>query len=113
MHPAVFLSLRHFLMDNTAPCGHPLHIPGAELAAVPEAVLVLNRSGEHIGDRFDSPVRMPRETRYIVILPVVSKIVEQKKRIKIIGFPESESSAELDSGSFDSRVRWVHFTHGS
>ena len=59
--------LRHLLVQDAAAGRHPLHVAGAEAAAVAEAVAVLDGPGEHVGDRLDAAVRMPREPGEIVV----------------------------------------------
>ena len=61
VHAALRVALRHFLMHDAAARGHPLHVAGAERAAVAEAVAVLDGAGEHVGDGLDAAVRMPGE----------------------------------------------------
>ncbi len=87
------------------PGGHPLHVAGAERAAVAEAVAVLDGAGEHVGDGLDAAVRMPRKAGEIVGRPVVAEIVEQQKRIELRGVAEAEGAAQLDAGAFDGRLR--------
>jgi hypothetical protein len=53
-----------------------LHVSRAETAAVAEAVAVLNRTGEDIGDGLDAAVRVPGKAGQIVVGTVVPKIVE-------------------------------------
>src|SRR5437762_275014 len=38
MHAPLRVSLRHFLVENSAPCRHPLHVAGSELAPVSRRV---------------------------------------------------------------------------
>ena len=50
------------------PGGHPLDVAGAEAAAIAEAVAVLDGTREHVGDRLDAAMRMPRKpARYPLI----------------------------------------------
>ncbi len=61
VHASVRIALRHLLVDDAAAGRHPLHVAGAERAAIAEAVAVLDRAGEHVGDRLDPAMRMPRK----------------------------------------------------
>ena len=63
VHAALRIALRHLLMQDAAAGRHPLHVARAQLALVAEAVAVLDGAGEHIGDRLDAAMRMPRESR--------------------------------------------------
>ena len=104
MHAALRVTLRHFLMHDAAARGHPLHVAGAERAAVAEAVAVFNRSIENIRNRLDAAVRVPRKAGEVIGRPVVAEIVEQQKRIGLGGFAEAECAAQLDAGAFDGRL---------
>ena len=78
--------------------------PSAPLVA--EAVAVLDRSGEHIGDGLDAAVRVPRKARTVVIGEIVAKVVEQQKRIEGGRIAEAESAAQFDTGPLDCRT-WI------
>ena len=44
VHAALRVALRHLLMHDAAPGGHPLHVAFAERAVTAEAVAVLDRA---------------------------------------------------------------------
>src|SRR5712691_2854397 len=92
-------------MHDTAAGGHPLHVAGAERAAVAEAVAVLDRAREHVGDGLDAAMRMPRKAGTVILRPLVAKIVEQQERIEFVGIAEAECALEFDTGAFDRRLR--------
>src|SRR5262249_5801592 len=73
--PAAGVSLRHLLVQDAAAGGHPLDVAGAETAAVAEAVAVRDGPGEHVGDRLDAAVRVPRKAGEIVGGRVVPEVV--------------------------------------
>ena len=100
MHPAVRVAVRHFLMEDAAAGGHPLHVAGAEIAAIAQAVAVLDGPGQHVGDRFDAAMRMPREPGEIVLRVLVAEIVEQQKRIELRRVAEAERTLQLDARAF-------------
>ena len=104
VHAALRVALRHFLMHDAAAGGHPLHVAGAERAAVAETVAVLDRAGEDVGDGLDAAMRMPREAGEIIGRTVVAEIVEQQERIGLGGVAEAEGAAQLDAGAFDGRL---------
>ena len=83
------------------PGRHPLHVAGAEAAAVAEAVAVLDVAGEHVGDGLDAAVRMPREAGEIVVRVVVAEVVEQQERIELGRVAEAEGALQLDARAFD------------
>jgi len=80
---------------------HPLHVAGAQRPFVAEAVTVIHGSGEHIRDRFDPAVRMPREAGEIVRWSIFAEVVEKKERIEVCRFSEREGTLELDTRAFD------------
>src|SRR5204863_460113 len=75
----------------------------AHAAAIAEAVAMLHRSRQHVGDRFDPAVRMPRKPGEVVVGVVVAEIVEQQKRIKVVRVTEAKSAAQLDARTFGRR----------
>src|SRR5215467_2297596 len=104
MHAALLVPFWHFLVKNSAACSHPLHIAGGHLAFVAQAIAMLDRSGEHIGDGLDASVRMPGKSRKIVGWVIVPEIVQQKKRIEFLGFAEAEGTLEFHSCTFKGRL---------
>ena len=82
-------------MHDAAPGGHPLHVAGAERAAISQAVAMLHGAGEHIGNGFDAAVRMPREAREIVGRPIVAEIVEQQKWIRLRRIAKAEGASQV------------------
>ena len=62
MHGPGLVPLGHFLVDDSAAGGHPLHVPGGDDPSIAEAVAVLDVSLEHIGDGLDTPVGGATET---------------------------------------------------
>ena len=92
VHAALRVTLRHLLVEDAAAGGHPLHVAGAQRAAVAEAVAVLDRAGQHVGDGLDAAVRMPREAGPVVLGPVVAEIVEQQERVELAGVAEAEGA---------------------
>ena len=79
--------------------------PAAERAVVAQAVAMLHGAGEHVGDRLDAAVRMPRESGEVIRRAVVAEIVEQQKRIELRRVAEAERAAQLDAGAFDGGLR--------
>ena len=91
MHAALRVALRHFLMHDAAAGRHPLHVAGFEIAAVAQAVAVLDVARQHIGNRLDAAMRMPGKASAIVVGPVVAKIVEQQERIGFAVAPKPKA----------------------
>ena len=76
MHAALPVTRGHLLVQDAAAGCHPLHVAGGHFAFVAQAVTVLDRAGQHVGDRFDSTVRMPRKAGTIVLRFVAAKVVQ-------------------------------------
>src|SRR5262249_28889921 len=104
MHAALRIALRHLLMHDAAARSHPLHVTGAERAAIAEAVAVLDRAREHIGDGLNAAMRMPGETGEIILRPVVAEVVQQQERIGLFCVAEAESTTQLHTGAFNCRL---------
>src|SRR4030042_1179965 len=49
-HEILFVALRHLLMDDAAARGHPLHVPGTNNPAVPDAVSMFHLTAKDIGN---------------------------------------------------------------
>src|SRR5262245_38200611 len=105
MHTPARVALRHFLVQDSAARGHPLHIPGAELATVPQAVAMIDRPCQHVGDSLDPAMRMPREAHAVIIRPLVAEVIQQQERVELVGRAEAKCAAQLDASAFDGRRR--------
>ena len=101
MHAAGRVALGHFLVNDAAAGGHPLHVAGGDGAVVAHAVAVFDGSGENVGDGLDAAMRMPRESGEVVLGDVVAEVVEEQERIEILGVAEAERAAQMDSGAFE------------
>src|SRR5579864_667733 len=104
MHAALLIALRHLLVQDSAACGHPLHVAGGHLALVAEAIAVFNRTGKHIGDGLDPAMRMPGKSRQVVCGIVVAEIVQQQKWIELLGLAEAEGALQLYARALDCRL---------
>ncbi len=105
MHAALRVTLRHFLMHDAAPGGHPLHVAGAERAFAADAVAMFDGSGQNIGDGLDAAMRMPGKAGEIIFGAVVAEIIQQQKGIGLLGVAEAEGAAQLDAGALDGGLR--------
>ena len=101
MHAALRVALRHLLVNDAAPGGHPLHVAGAEVAAVAQAVAVLDVAGQHIGDGLDAAVRVPGKAGAVLVGTVVAEIVEQQEGVEFRGVAEAEGAPKVDAGALD------------
>ena len=102
------------------PCASPLGIswwmmplpavihwtsPARQRAAIAEAVAVIDRAREHVGDGLDAAMRMPGEAGEIFVGVVVAEIVEQEERIELLRVAEPEAALQFDSGPFERGLR--------
>ena len=55
---------------------------------------MLHRTGEHVRDRLDAPVGMPREAGEIVLWAIVPEVVEEEKRVEVGRRAEAERATE-------------------
>ena len=83
MHPAALIALGHLLMENAAAGGHPLHVSSAHRALIAEAVAVLHAAAQHVRDRLDAAVRVPGESREVILGMLVAKIIQEQERIEV------------------------------
>ena len=84
----------------TRPSNRPHH---PSLAAVPHAVAVVHRPGEHVRDCLDAAMGMPGKAGQIVLRPLVREVVEQQKRIIVCRGAEAERSPETHAGALERR----------
>jgi hypothetical protein len=105
VHPALRVTLWHFLVKDSTSRGHPLHIAGSETTPIAEAVAVGYRPGEHVRDSLDASVRMPGESGKVILRTIVAEIVEEEEWIEFSGFAEAERALELDARALDGRFR--------
>src|SRR4029077_21233116 len=101
VHAAVAIPLRHLLVKNAAAGGHPLHVAGDHLALVAEAVAVLDRTGEYVGDRLDPAVRMPGKSRNVIFWILIAEVVQQQERIEFLGLAETESALQFHASALE------------
>ena len=101
MHAALRVALGHLLVQDAAAGRHPLHVAGGHFALVAQAVAVLDRAGQHVGDGLDPAVRMPGKSRQVIFRIVVAEIIQQQERIEILGLAETEGALQLYAGAFD------------
>ena len=113
VHAAGGIALGHFLMNDAAAGGHPLHVAGGDGAAVAHAVAVLDGAGEDVGDGLDAAMRMPGEAGQVVLRDVVAEIVEQEERIEVGGVAETERAAQMDAGAFEGGLGFDQTFDGS
>ena len=80
---------------------HGARNAGGDLAAIPQAVPVLDRSGQHVRDRLDPAVRVPGEPREVSLGIVVPEVVEEEERVEVLGVAEPERAAEMHARAFE------------
>src|SRR5438445_1417300 len=104
VHASLRVALGHLLMEDPAAGGHPLHVTGSQGALVTEAVTVVHRPREDIGDGFDPAMGVPGEPREVILGVLVTKVVEQQKGIEFFGVPKAERAAQAHTGALDGRL---------
>src|SRR5579864_5869510 len=67
VHPALAVAPWHFLVENAASSGHPLHVASGHFTFIAQAVTVLDRSGQDVGDGFDAAMWMPGKSRRVIV----------------------------------------------
>src|SRR5262249_9058940 len=77
------------------------------------AVAVLDVAGEHVGDRFHAPMRMPGEALCVVRGRIRSKIVEQKKRIVFLRLAHTDRPMQVNAGALDGGLALDDLPHSS
>src|SRR4051794_20692397 len=86
---------RHFLMDNAAARGHPLHVTRRDGSAIAHTVTMLHSAGEYVGDGLNAAMRMPGKARKVILRNIIAKIIQQQKRIEVFGITESERAPKM------------------
>ena len=94
MHPAIGIAFRHLLVNDSTAGRHPLNVTRADDTAMAQAVAVLDGSGEDVGDRLDTSMRMPWKAGEIVFRSLIAEIVKKKKRIEIGRIAEPKRTAQ-------------------
>src|SRR5262249_60517086 len=67
VHAAMYVALRHFLVEDAAAGRHPLHVASPKRTLVAKTVLVLHRAGKHIGDGLDAAMWVPGKASTVVV----------------------------------------------
>src|SRR5262245_56739236 len=99
-------------MEDAAAGGHPLHVAGAEVAAVAEAVAERDRPGEHVRDRLDAAMRMPRKAGDVILGTLITKIIEEQERIEVGRVTKAEGALQLHARALQRRLGLNDFFHG-
>jgi len=78
----VVIEIIYVLVDDPAPGGHPLNIPGADHSFVSDAVAMFYVTLQDIGDCLYPAMGVPRETFQVMVRIVRTEIIKHKKRIE-------------------------------
>ena len=62
---------------------------------------MVHGSSQHVRDRFDAAVGVPRKPGGMVVWIVVPKIVQQQEGIELSGVTEPKRAAQLHAGTFE------------
>src|SRR3569623_1820898 len=90
-------------MHDATAGGHPLHVTGAQSAAIAERGAVGHGAGQGVGDGLDAAMRMPREAGKVIVRPVDAEVDEQQERIGLARLAETEGAAQMHAGAVDRR----------
>src|SRR5262245_18453797 len=104
MHPAVLVALRHLLVNDPAPGGHPLHVACADDATDPHAIGMPHCSRQDVRDRLDSAVRVPREARQVILRTVIAEVREEEEGVEAGRIVETERAAQPQARAFKRRL---------
>src|SRR5262249_10136197 len=113
VHGPALVPVGHLLVDDTAAGGHPLHIARGDHTRVAEAVAVLDRAAQHIGDGLHPAVRMPWEPMHVLVGIIGTEIVEEQERIVLRWWTEADRPMEMDACTFDSGATLEHLAYTS
>ena len=105
MHASGMIAFRHFLVNDPAACGHPLHVAGGNRTAISHAVAVLYGSNEDVCDGLNSAVRVPGKPCQIIFWNVIAKVIEKKKGIEVGSITEAEGASQVHPRALQRRLR--------
>ena len=100
-HEALLL-LRHFAVDYTARCGHPLHAATFQPPDIAHVILVTHAPLEHIDDGFEAAVRMWRKAGDVLVGIVGAELVEHQERIEAFRRGAAKYAGKTDAGAIGS-----------
>ena len=110
--------LRHLRVNDAPGGGHPLHVSGAQVAAVAEMILVPHVPVQHVRDGLETAMRMRRKAGEIVVRIVGVELIEHEERIDVQPALAAEAAAQLNAGAVGGRDRFddvdqISITHGA
>src|SRR5207247_1557898 len=79
--------------------------PDQSTHRVAQAVTVLYRPVEDVGDGFDPAMGVPRKSGEVVLRVVVAEVVQQEERVELARVPEPERSAQPHARALDGGLR--------
>jgi len=89
-------------MENAAAGAHPLYIAGKDGAFVPKAVAVGGGAVEHVGDGFDTAMRMIREAAQGTFERIVEgEVVEEQEGIELVADARGYGAKQTHACAFD------------
>jgi hypothetical protein len=105
---------RHFLMQDAATGGHPLHIAGTDQARVAEAVAVMCGAFQHICDGLDAAMGMHGEAADRTLEGIVEgKMVEEQEGVEFVAGARRNGAAQFDARAFDGSLGFDNFGNTS
>ena len=71
---------------------------------IPHAVAVLDGSRQHVSNRLDAAVGVPRETGQVICRYVVAEVVKEEKGVEVGRVAEPERTAQMHARTFEGRL---------
>src|SRR5262245_12546292 len=101
-------------MQDAAPGGHPLHVTGADLAGIAQAVAMTGDAIKHIRDRLNAPMGMHGKPAQRPFGGVVKcKMVKKQEWILFITRAWGNGAAQQYTSSFNDELRFDDLGNGS
>jgi len=100
-HQTFIVTPGHFLVDDAAAGGHPLHVSRCNDPFIFHAVAMFHRAMDHVGDRLDPPMRVPGKPFQIMGRIIRVEVVEEQERIKQGDLIVAEGPLQMDACAFD------------
>jgi len=97
--------LRHLLVKDAAPRGHPLDVAGADRPVVPERVSMLHFARAHDRDGLDPSMRMVREAGLVIAGVDRLEVIEEQERIEVVARPGAEAAPQTHPRALHHRLR--------
>src|SRR6266508_2136396 len=97
----------HYLVQNAATGGHPLHITGTDQTGVTETIAVMRGAFEHISDRFNATMRVHGEAADGTLNRIIEgEVIEKQEGIKFVANARRNGTAQFDTCALNGSLRF-------